>query len=165
MNQLCIIGHPSRLGGADTELDHQLHCWQAMGVEVHLCHTGPLDANLKAMGLEERGCIYHEPCDWPGCPGSIEKQRATAWPQAVPYPDNRCPSILHFGLSGRLFQTRARPWADLDQLTCHAVSDYSVQQNTRQERNNLLGIRSTEACFPDDNRVRRSFRETPRVFT
>ncbi len=64
LDALCIIGHPSRLGGADTELDHQIHCWQAMGVEVHVCHTGPLDENLRAMRLCERGCIYHEPRDW-----------------------------------------------------------------------------------------------------
>ncbi|QDU37693.1 Glycosyl transferases group 1 [Maioricimonas rarisocia] len=66
---VCVIGHPSRLGGADTELDHQIHCWQAMGVDVHICHTGPLDDNLRAMNLRERGCIYHQPCDWPSLEG------------------------------------------------------------------------------------------------
>jgi len=69
VNQLCVIGHPSRLGGADTELDHQIRCWQAMGVEVHICHTGQLDDNLKSMELEKRGCIYHEPCDWKSLAG------------------------------------------------------------------------------------------------
>jgi len=64
IGELCVIGHPSRLGGADTELDHQIHCWQAMGVTVHVCHTGALDDNLRAMNLEQRGCIYHEPRDW-----------------------------------------------------------------------------------------------------
>ncbi|MCA9056646.1 MAG: hypothetical protein KDA75_22615, partial [Planctomycetaceae bacterium] len=59
-----MIGHPSRVGGADTELDHQIHCWQQMGIEVHICHTGSMDSNLKAMRLEERGCIYHAPRDW-----------------------------------------------------------------------------------------------------
>lgn len=69
IDALCVIGHPSRLGGADTELDHQIHCWQAMGVEVHVCHTGPLDENLKAMKLDERGCIYHQPRDWASLEG------------------------------------------------------------------------------------------------
>jgi glycosyltransferase involved in cell wall biosynthesis len=64
IRELCVIGHPSRLGGADTELDHQIRCWQDMGVEVHICHTGPLDAGLRAMDMESRGCIYHEPRDW-----------------------------------------------------------------------------------------------------
>ncbi|WP_339735832.1 glycosyltransferase [uncultured Gimesia sp.] len=66
---LCIIGHPSRVGGADTELDHQIYCWQAMGVEVHICPTGPLDDNLKAMQMEKRGCVYHQANDWPSLDG------------------------------------------------------------------------------------------------
>ncbi|MBI3861222.1 MAG: glycosyltransferase [Planctomycetia bacterium] len=67
--ELCVIGHPSRLGGADTELDHQIRCWQAMGVKVHICHTAPLDANLERMNLAERGCIYHAPRDWASLEG------------------------------------------------------------------------------------------------
>jgi glycosyltransferase involved in cell wall biosynthesis len=35
-----------------------------MGVEVHICHTGPLAANALAMGLAQRGCIYHDSRDW-----------------------------------------------------------------------------------------------------
>jgi hypothetical protein len=64
LDALCVIGHPSRLGGADTELDHQIHCWQALGIAVHICPTGPLDQNLLSMKLAERGCIYHAPRDW-----------------------------------------------------------------------------------------------------
>lgn len=69
ISHLCVIGHPSRLGGADTELDHQIHCWQAMGVTVHICHTGPVDAQLSALRLNERGCIYHTPRDWKSLEG------------------------------------------------------------------------------------------------
>lgn len=69
IDRLCVIGHPSRLGGADTELDHQIRCWQAMGVEVHICHTGELDQNLRSMQLERRGCIYHDSCDWKSLDG------------------------------------------------------------------------------------------------
>ncbi|QDV52174.1 glycosyltransferase [Gimesia fumaroli] len=69
IDELCIIGHPSRLGGADTELDHQIYCWQAMGVEVHICPSGPLDDNQKAMQMEKRGCIYHEANDWASLEG------------------------------------------------------------------------------------------------
>ena len=69
VHELCVIGHPSRLGGADTELDHQIRCWQFMGIKVHICPTGPLDQNLLAMKLEERGCIYHAPLDWPSIQG------------------------------------------------------------------------------------------------
>ncbi|TWT61708.1 glycosyltransferase [Rubinisphaera italica] len=69
LNELCVIGHPSRLGGADTELDHQIRCWLAMGIEVHLCHTYPLDQNIRGMGLEAMGCVYHEPRDWASLEG------------------------------------------------------------------------------------------------
>jgi len=69
IGELCVIGHPSRLGGADTELDHQIHCWQAMGIEVHICHTGSLDDNARSMRMEERGCVYHDPHDWPSLEG------------------------------------------------------------------------------------------------
>lgn len=64
IDELCVIGHPSLVGGADTELDHQIWCWQMMGVKVHVCHTAPLDSNCLAMKLKERGCIYHESRDW-----------------------------------------------------------------------------------------------------
>ncbi|HQX51388.1 MAG TPA: hypothetical protein PLR25_15845 [Planctomycetaceae bacterium] len=40
MEQICVIGYLSRLGGADTDLDHQIHVWRALGLEVHLLHTG-----------------------------------------------------------------------------------------------------------------------------
>lgn len=66
---LCIVGHPSRLGGADTELDHQIDCWLQMGIEVHICHTGQLDDNLQAMNMQQRGCVYHEPRDWKSLEG------------------------------------------------------------------------------------------------
>jgi hypothetical protein len=69
ISELCVVGHPSRLGGADTELDHQIRCWQAMGIEVHICHTGPLDGNARAMRMEDRGCVYHDSCDWKSLEG------------------------------------------------------------------------------------------------
>jgi glycosyltransferase involved in cell wall biosynthesis len=69
LSELCVVGYPSRVGGADTELDHQIHVWQALGVKVHLIPTGMLDANLKSMRLEDRGCVIHEPGDWAKCRG------------------------------------------------------------------------------------------------
>lgn len=63
--RLGIVGYPSRLGGADTELDHQMRLWATMGVQMHVVHTGQLDANLKALKLHERPNVtVHEPRDW-----------------------------------------------------------------------------------------------------
>ncbi|MBW3542985.1 MAG: glycosyltransferase [Planctomycetes bacterium] len=69
MDRICVIGYPSRLGGADTELDHQIPVWQSLGLQVHLIPTGELDANLRAMRMEERGCVIHEPRRWQACRG------------------------------------------------------------------------------------------------
>ena len=51
MEEICVIGFPSRVGGADTELDHQIRVWQALGIRVHLIHTGELDEGLRAMRM------------------------------------------------------------------------------------------------------------------
>jgi glycosyltransferase involved in cell wall biosynthesis len=69
MEQICVIGHPSFVGGADTELDHQIRCWAAMGKKVHICHTGELDRNCLSLGLEARGCVYHKQRDWASLEG------------------------------------------------------------------------------------------------
>jgi len=69
LSDICVVGHPSRLGGADTELDHQIWCWQAMGIRVHVCHTGPIDEHQKSLDLEKRGVIYHESRDWKSLEG------------------------------------------------------------------------------------------------
>ncbi|ADB18362.1 hypothetical protein Psta_3705 [Pirellula staleyi DSM 6068] len=69
LSDLCVIGHPSKVGGADTELDHQITCWLKMGIKVHVCHTGPLDEHLRSLKLEERGVIYHSPRDWKSLEG------------------------------------------------------------------------------------------------
>lgn len=69
MRAICVIGFPSKLGGADTELDHQIRVWQALGLEVHLLHTGALDDNVRAMRMEDRGCVIHTPGDWSACKG------------------------------------------------------------------------------------------------
>jgi glycosyltransferase involved in cell wall biosynthesis len=69
MRELCVIGYPSRVGGADTELDHQIRVWQTLGLRVHLIPTGPLDEHLRAMRMEDRGCVVHPPGEWEACRG------------------------------------------------------------------------------------------------
>lgn len=67
LKELCVIGHPSKLGGADTELDHQIRLWRQMGVDVHICHTGDdYDDNLLIMKkeMESIGCKYIPNREW-----------------------------------------------------------------------------------------------------
>ena len=67
--KICIIGYPSRVGGADTELDHQIDVWLQLGVEVHVVPTGEVGGVAKGILLDERGCIVHKPYDWKSCRG------------------------------------------------------------------------------------------------
>lgn len=66
IQNLCVIGHPSKLGGADTELDHQIRLWLSMGIQVYICHTGGYDANCQKMRkeMEDLGCQYFESKSW-----------------------------------------------------------------------------------------------------
>ena len=66
-NKICIIGYPSRVGGADTELDHQIDAWLQLGLEVHVVPTGDVGSIAKGILLDERGCIVHKPYDWKAC--------------------------------------------------------------------------------------------------
>ncbi len=69
MDQIAIIGFPSNVGGADTELDHQIHVWMKMGLRVHIIPTNEHAGESKKSELVERGCILHEPGDWKACKG------------------------------------------------------------------------------------------------
>jgi len=71
IKELCVIGHPSRLGGADTELDHQIRLWREMGIDVYICHTGGFDDNLNKMkkSMLDIGCKYIDSRSWRDCAG------------------------------------------------------------------------------------------------
>lgn len=71
MDTIAVIGLPSNLGGADTELGHQILCWLKMGIEVHICHTGGFDFNaeLTRTKYSALGCIFHNPRDWASLTG------------------------------------------------------------------------------------------------
>jgi glycosyltransferase involved in cell wall biosynthesis len=65
IHEICIIGHPSFCGGADTELFDQLKCWNKMGIKVYICHTGPINQYIRTMNLErDYGCKYLSPRQW-----------------------------------------------------------------------------------------------------
>ena len=65
IKELCVIGHPSYCGGADTELLDQIKCWHKMGIKIYICHTGPLLPSLRKLELEKNyDCIYLRPRQW-----------------------------------------------------------------------------------------------------
>ena len=65
IKEICVIGHPSYYGGADTELLDQIKCWSKMGIKVYLLHTGPIAQYFNSMKLTELyGCIYLRPRMW-----------------------------------------------------------------------------------------------------
>ena len=54
------------MGGADTELEHQIILWRKMGVGVYICHTGDFDddCNKMRIEMEKIGCKYIPTKDW-----------------------------------------------------------------------------------------------------
>jgi glycosyltransferase involved in cell wall biosynthesis len=66
INKLGVVGHPSKLGGADTELEHQIYLWREMGIDVYICHTGDFDDNANNMRQEMQsiGCKYLPSRSW-----------------------------------------------------------------------------------------------------
>lgn len=57
--ELWVAGFPSRYGGADTELDHQIDLWRAHGVDVHLVPMFGADEEMLE-SVQARGCRIHD---------------------------------------------------------------------------------------------------------
>lgn len=61
IKELCVIGQPSKCGGADTELDHQIRLWRLMGIEVYICPTNYFINDASTVLKDEMialGCKY-----------------------------------------------------------------------------------------------------------
>lgn len=55
IKELCIIGHPSFCGGADTELFDQIKCWHKMGIKIYICPSNIIPKTLiDMMDLEKK---------------------------------------------------------------------------------------------------------------
>lgn len=63
INEFAVIGSPGVLGGADTELGHQIRCWLNMGIKINIVPTYEPDLELIEV-YENLGCVYHEPKEW-----------------------------------------------------------------------------------------------------
>jgi glycosyltransferase involved in cell wall biosynthesis len=73
LTEIYVIGLPSKLGGADTELGHQIVAWLAMGIQVHIIPHCNLDTNAISVrtDLTDKGVIYHEMNDWTACKDKV----------------------------------------------------------------------------------------------
>ncbi len=70
IEEIGVVGYPGMIGGATTELDHQIDCWIKMGLKVHLCYPyAIMDVNCWKMKMIQRGCIVHKPRDWKSLDG------------------------------------------------------------------------------------------------
>lgn len=72
IKEICVIGHPSKSGGADTELFDQIKCWYQMGIKIYILHTGPIYGivkKLKPIFEKEYDCTYLTPRHWNHCRG------------------------------------------------------------------------------------------------
>ena len=64
--RICVIGFPSILGGADTELLQQSKIWLKMGVEVHFIHHSQYSPTATVIidDVKSLGAIVHEAKDF-----------------------------------------------------------------------------------------------------
>lgn len=62
--EIWIAGFPSYVGGADTELDHQITLWTQAGIEVNLCPVNGFDPSghdpAMVESVNNRGCVTHQ---------------------------------------------------------------------------------------------------------
>lgn len=62
--EIWIAGYPSFVGGADTEMDHQITLWRHAGIEVHLCPPDGFDPKghdpKMVESVNNRGCQTHQ---------------------------------------------------------------------------------------------------------
>lgn len=59
VREVWVAGYPSPLGGADTELDHQIRLWRSKGLPVNLVPTGTPPAATKER-MDALGCTTHQ---------------------------------------------------------------------------------------------------------
>lgn len=57
--EIWVAGYPSFVGGADSELDHNIDLWLMNGVEVHLVPMPACSPEMKIL-CDQRGCITHD---------------------------------------------------------------------------------------------------------
>lgn len=57
--EIWVAGYPSFVGGADTELDHNIDLWRRYDVKVHLVPLYGCDPKMQRL-CKQRGCITHE---------------------------------------------------------------------------------------------------------
>lgn len=55
MNELWVAGYPSFVGGADTELDHNIDLWRMQDIEVNLVPMFGCDRSMRSL-CDKRGC-------------------------------------------------------------------------------------------------------------
>ena len=65
-NDLVVIGMPSSVGGADTELYDQIKCWSMMGIKVHLV---PTTKPRNCVDLSNLNVVVHDIKDYNVCDG------------------------------------------------------------------------------------------------
>lgn len=59
MESIWIGGSPSRLGGADTELFHNIKLWREFNIPVNIVPMPGKDEKVQRQ-MEEIGCVYHK---------------------------------------------------------------------------------------------------------
>ena len=64
IKDLAIIGQPGYVGGANTELAHQIICWQEMGINIHIMPSNRNLPDEKKQPWVDMGCNYLQAGKW-----------------------------------------------------------------------------------------------------
>lgn len=59
IKEITIIGYPSKMGGANTEMLDQIKVWNHMGMKINIIPTKPFDKYQKDIDLSKYGCTVY----------------------------------------------------------------------------------------------------------
>lgn len=128
VNDVWVAGYPSPVGGADTELWHQIKLWRSKGVGVNLVPIGGQHPGMRAE-MNVRGCVTHNyrPDVFGGkivvsfCNGEFLKQ---------------LPAIVHAGRPLRTVWINCMCWATPNETAAHKAGwiDVHLFQSEYQRR-------------------------------
>ena len=71
IKDLVIIGHPRMVGGANTELAHQMICWKEMGMNLYIMPTDGNVTDLERQPWIDFGCEYLPQNKWSKLQGMV----------------------------------------------------------------------------------------------
>ena len=109
--EIWIGGYPSFVGGADSELDHNIDLWRAAGIEVNLVPMFGWDPEMRRL-CDARGCRTHE-----YHPGVFKGKVLASWCNGEFL--KALPDIMEKGKPSRIIWFNCMTWTFEAELEAH----------------------------------------------